>query len=230
MMLIEVAITKTLQSRGRRFALDVTFASNAEVTVLFGPSGAGKTQTLYAIAGLSHLQGGRVRIGARTLFDSQARIDLPPRRRQIGFVFQEYALFPHLNVVQNVAFALHRGWPLGPRSRRLVDLPADVRESMEALGLAELAESYPAQLSGGQSQRVAVARALASRPQLLLLDEPFAAVDAPLRARMRGELLAARARFEVPMIVITHDPEDVVALGGRVVQLENGRVVTATAG
>ncbi len=222
-MRIDVAIAKQLREHDRRFDLDLRFESDADVTVLFGPSGAGKTQTLYALAGLARPDRGCVRIGERILFDSSQRIDLPARKRRIGFVFQEYALFPHLDVLQNVAFARRRPWPLPPRFNRIADAPADVRGLIEAFELGDLVRSRPAQLSGGQRQRVALARALAAQPQLLLLDEPFAALDAPLRARLRTELLAARARFGVPMIVITHDPDDVAVLGGRVIRIENGR-------
>jgi len=126
-----------------------------------------------------------------------------------------------LNVLQNVAFATSRGAVLNPR-----DAPAEVYALLARFALGKLATSYPHELSGGQRQRVALARALASRPRLLLLDEPFAALDAPLRARLRDELLAVRAQFGVPMVVITHDPDDVATLGGQVVHIENGRAIT----
>jgi len=224
-MHIDVAIAKQLREHDRRFDLEVRFASDADVTVLFGPSGAGKTQTLYALAGLSRPDSGSIHVRERVLFDAERRIDVPTRQRRIGFVFQEYALFPHLNVLQNVAFARTRPWPLPPRFKRVADAGAEVSALIAAFELGDLAYSRPAQLSGGQRQRVALARALAAQPQLLLLDEPFAALDAPLRRRLRGELLAARARFGVPMIVITHDPEDVAALGGHVITIENGKAV-----
>jgi molybdate transport system ATP-binding protein len=220
-MRLEVDIARTLRTRDREFHLELRFASAADVTVLFGPSGAGKTQTLYAIAGLMRPERGTIRIGDAMLFDSARKIDLPPHRRGIGYVFQDYALFPHLNVLQNVAFATSRGAVLNPRSA-----PAEVYALLARFALGKLATSYPHQLSGGQRQRVALARALAAKPRLLLLDEPFAALDAPLRARLRDELLAVRAQFGVPMVVITHDPDDVAALGGHVVQIENGRTIS----
>ncbi|HEY8010680.1 MAG TPA: ATP-binding cassette domain-containing protein [Rudaea sp.] len=221
-MRIEVDIDRTLRARDRQFRLAASFVSTAGITVLFGPSGAGKTLTLRAIAGLLHCDHGRIVLNETTLFDSTHGIDLPARRRGIGFVFQDYALFPHLNVVQNVAFARAQGW-FAPR--RAMD--ADIGDLLEAFALSELAESYPAQLSGGQRQRVALARAIAAQPHLLLLDEPFAALDAPLRAHLRTELLAIRERFAIPMVVITHDPDDVAALGGTVVTIEKGRVLEA---
>ncbi|HEX6834435.1 MAG TPA: ATP-binding cassette domain-containing protein, partial [Rudaea sp.] len=181
-----------------------------------GPSGAGKTLTLLAIAGLVRPDEGMIRRDDVALFDSARRIDVPARQRGSGFLFQDYALFPHLTVAQNVAFARNTAW-FNARARGVDDLLA-------AFELEPLAGSYPAELSGGQRQRVALARALAAAPKLLLLDEPFAALDAPLRARLRGELLALRERFAISMVVITHDPDDVAALGGRVIHLAAGRV------
>ena len=225
-MRIEVAIEKTLHAHGRSFHLDARFGSDADVTVLFGPSGAGKTQTLYAIAGLSKPERGHIAVRGRSLFDATRAVDVPARNRRIGFVFQEYALFPHLDVLGNVVFARGRVWPLPPRYRRMADAPEDIRALFDAFGLTELATSNPAQLSGGQRQRVALARALATRPQLLLLDEPFAALDAPLRARLRDELLGLRAHFDIPMVIITHDPDDVAALGGKLVRMESGKILS----
>ena len=219
-MRLEVDIVRTLQAHDRRFRLELKFASDADVTVLFGPSGAGKTQTLYAIAGLTRPERGLIRVDAATLFDAQRKIDLPPHRRGIGYVFQDYALFPHLNVLQNVAFATSRSTVFNSHQA-----PSEVYALLARFALGKLVASYPHELSGGQRQRVALARALAARPRLLLLDEPFAALDAPLRARLRAELLAVRAEFNVPMIVITHDPDDVAALGGLVVSMENGRAI-----
>jgi molybdate transport system ATP-binding protein len=219
-MRLTVDIAKRLRSEQREFQLDVAFDSDADITILFGPSGAGKTLTLQAIAGLVRPDRGTLRVHDRTLFDGVKRIDLPARRRGVGFVFQDYALFPHLSVVQNVAFARRRGW----LNRGRVD--PDVTMLLESFDLHACAHARPAQLSGGQRQRVALARTLAASPELLLLDEPFAALDAPLRARVRGDLLALQKRRGIPMVVITHDPDDVAALGGRVINLENGRVVS----
>jgi molybdate transport system ATP-binding protein len=154
------------------------------------------------------------------LFDAAAQIRVPARRRDVGYVFQDYALFPHLTVAQNVSFGLRRSWPWylrrGDRRR--------LQEVLEIFELAPLGDSLPRDLSGGQRQRVALARALIRRPSLLLLDEPFSALDALLRAKMRQELLKVQAHFCVPVILITHDPEDVAALAQTVVVYDEGRI------
>lgn len=221
-MRIRLDIEKHLRADKREFHLDLQLQSDAEVTVLFGPSGSGKTLSLLSIAGLLKPERGLIEINGRMLFDSQRRIDLPTRLRRIGLVFQDYALFPHLSVAENIAYARRAGW--FPHRRGAVSLIGDL---LDAFALGEFAGSYPQQLSGGQRQRVALARALAAQPELLLLDEPFAALDAPLRARMRIELAAIRARFDIPMIVITHDPDDIAALGGKVIRMDAGRNIAA---
>jgi molybdate transport system ATP-binding protein len=220
-MHILVDIKKRLWSGRRVFNLEVAFSSDQDVVVLFGPSGAGKSLTLQAIAGLTTPDAGQIVAGARVLFDSERGIRVPARRRDVGYVFQDYALFPHLSVAQNVSFGLKRGWPWYlPRGERL-----RLEEILDILELTPLRDSLPRDLSGGQRQRVALARALIRRPSLLLLDEPFSALDAPLRAKMRQELLRVRQRFTIPVILITHDPDDVAALAETVVVYESGKVI-----
>ncbi len=219
-MKILVDIKKRLWSGRRVFHLEVAFASGKDIVVLFGPSGVGKSLTLQTIAGLTTPDEGRIVVGERILFDSHRKIRVPSRHRNIGYVFQDYALFPHLTVARNVSFGLKQGWPWYlPRGERL-----RLEEALEIFVLSPLKYSLPRDLSGGQRQRVALARALIRRPSLLLLDEPFSSLDALLRVKMRQELLKIKERFSIPVILITHDPEDVAALAETVVVYEHGRV------
>ncbi|ABC35748.1 ATP-binding cassette domain-containing protein [Burkholderia thailandensis] len=223
-MSLVVDIRKTLVTPERHFTLDVSFASNAQRIVLFGPSGAGKSLTLQAIAGLLTPDRGTISIGGDALFDDARGIDVPTQARRVAYLFQDYALFPHLNVRQNLAFGLKRGW----RNPREKELPDDAAYWLRAFELEALAGHYPAQLSGGQKQRVALARALIAQPRILLLDEPFSALDVAMRQRMRRELTDLQMRLDIPMVLITHDPDDVAAFGDQVVRLQEGRVLPDT--
>ena len=223
-MRLDVSIQRRIENTSRPFALDVTFASDAHRVVLFGPSGAGKSLTLRAIAGLLHPDSGHVRVDGRVLFDAEQRIAVPARERRAGYVFQDYALFPHLTLAQNVAFGLVRGLRNPPRKHVL----EAARHWMSVFGIDALAGRYPNQVSGGEQQRAALARALAPEPPLLLLDEPFAALDAELRDRLRANLLTLHSqRPDLQMLVITHDPADVAALGEHVLPIRDGRIVDA---
>ena len=186
------------------------------VTVLFGPSGSGKTTALRCLAGLERPDAGFIRFAGETWFDAERRVCLPPQRRGVGYLFQEYALFPHVTVDRNIAYGL-RGLP-GPQRRRRTE------EFLHLFGLAGLEGRYPRQLSGGQQQRVALARALACRPRLLLLDEPLSALDAPTREGLRRELRRWLAGLRVPVVLVTHDRIEALALGDVVVVLDGGRV------
>ncbi len=216
----DLSLKKQLRTGVGPFTLEVGFRSAAQRLVLYGPSGAGKTQTLRMIAGITPPDSGWVRVAGRTLFDAAAGLNLSPQQRQVGYVFQDYALFPHLTVRQNIAFALRQGWrnPL-----RREPLP-EADRWIEQFGLQEVAEQLPHQISGGQRQRTALARALVTRPTALLLDEPFAALDKALRHRLREELLELQASLQLPLLLITHDEDDVDRLAQEVVQLDAGRV------
>lgn len=216
--MFDLHIVKTLGAGEREFRLDLRLRSHSRRLVILGPSGSGKSLTLMAIAGLLRPDAGHIRLDGRLLFDGERGICLRPQARRVGYVFQDYALFPHLTVRQNVGFGLVGGW-LNPSRRRR---EAAVERWLEAFGLGELALRRPDQLSGGQRQRVALARALVAEPRALLLDEPFAALDAELRAQMREQLAALQERLQLPMMLITHDPEDAAALGDEVVHLREG--------
>jgi molybdate transport system ATP-binding protein len=218
---VDIALRTTLHADEHRFVLDVALRSDHRRVVLFGPSGAGKSLTLRAMAGLIVPEAGYVRIHGRTLFDAGGGVNLPARRRGLGYVFQDYALFPHLTVAQNIGFGLRHGWRNPSRRRH----DPRVERWLAAFELTAVAESYPARISGGQRQRVALARALANEPRGLLLDEPFAALDPALRGRLRERLLDVQARLDLQLVVITHDPADVAALDGDTFELREGRVV-----
>jgi molybdate transport system ATP-binding protein len=186
------------------------------VTALVGPSGCGKTTVLRCLAGLDVPRAGRISCGDDVWFDGPRRVFRRPQQRGIGYLFQEYALFPHLTVFDNIAFGIAR---MGKAAvfRRIAELLA-------LLQLDGLEARYPHELSGGQQQRVALARTVAPRPRLLLLDEPLSALDAPTRSDLRQELRRVLAEWNIPTIVVTHDPTEVVALADEVIVLLEGRV------
>lgn len=224
-MELSIDIKKKLHSRGRSFALNCSFSSKEQFVVLFGASGSGKTTTMRAVAGLDHPDTGRIIAGGRTLFDSQKGINVPARQRNIGYVFQDYALFSHLTVEQNIAFALQPNiWGrLSREEKHRVD------EFLSLFHIADLREALPFEISGGQRQRVALARALIRKPDLLLLDEPFAALDPNLRSRLRAGLLDIQKHFNVPVMLISHDPEDVDIFAETLVVYDSGKVSTVVA-
>jgi molybdate transport system ATP-binding protein len=200
---LDIAVTR------RAFVVELALSLGRETLALVGPSGAGKTTVLRAVAGLERPQRGRIAVGGRTLFDADRRLHLPPEERRVGYVFQEYALFPHLSVRDNVAF--------GGRCR------AD--ELLERFGIAHLASSRPGELSGGERQRVGLARALARDPDVLLLDEPLAALDAHTRGTVRAELQALLRDLALPALLVTHDFTDAAALADRVGVIAGGKLL-----
>jgi molybdate transport system ATP-binding protein len=197
-------------------------AVEGEVVVILGPNGSGKTTLLRALAGLTRLRAGRVVLDQQVLEDTERRLWVPPERRPVGVVFQDYLLFPHLNVLDNVAFGLvARGM-----SRRKAQ--AEALTWLARMDLASwAAQAKPSTLSGGQAQRVALARALVTSPRLLLLDEPLAALDASIRSSVRRELRRHLVAFPGVRLVVTHDPLEAIALADRLVVVEGGRVVQA---
>jgi ABC-type Fe3+/spermidine/putrescine transport system ATPase subunit len=210
---IQVSLTRQLKD----FTLDVAFTSREERLVLFGPSGGGKSMTLQMIAGTRRPEAGRIVVGGRLLYDAAEGVSLPARLRNVGYVPQGYALFPHLTVEDNIGFGL-RGSPRSARAER-------VREMIALTGLAGLEGRRPSDLSGGQRQRVALARALAVQPHILLLDEPFSALDTPLRLELREQIIMLQARTGVPLVAVTHDLADAFQLGQRIVVIDRGRVL-----
>jgi molybdate transport system ATP-binding protein len=208
-----VELTKRLPG----FTLDVAWTAGDGVAVLFGPSGSGKTLTLQCLAGLMRPDAGRIVVDDRVLFDSAGGTELPPQRRRVGYVFQGYALFPHLSVADNLGFGL-RDRPRDERARR-------VGEVIERLELRGLEGRRPLELSGGQRQRVALGRALAIDPALLLLDEPLSALDAPLRRALRDELRTILRDWGTAAVLVTHDFTEAYRLADRIVVYENGRVI-----
>lgn len=214
----------SLQLGGLNLDVDVAVA-DGEVVALLGPNGAGKTTVLRAIAGLQPIDRGRIQLDGETLDDSEAGIRRPTGARPIGFVFQDYLLFPRLSALDNVAFGLRaRGVPKAAARRTALGW-------LQRFHLADHAATKPPGLSGGQAQRVALARALATDPRLLLLDEPLAALDARSRLHVRAELRRHLATFAGARLLVTHDPIDAIVLADRLAVLEAGRITqTGTAG
>lgn len=221
---LDVSIRKKLQRQQHGFALEIAFSATNRRIVIQGPSGAGKSMTLRAIAGLIAPDSGRIALkdalNDSVLFDSTAGINLSPRDRQVSYLFQDYALFPHLTVRQNVAFSLTRGL-FNPRKQAWIE---ETDYWLDKMHMQAYADRYPDQLSGGQKQRVALARALASHPRLLLLDEPFSALDTSLRKHLRQEISQLQSQLQFPLILVTHDPADVEAFGDLVLHVQNGAV------
>jgi molybdate transport system ATP-binding protein len=209
-----------LRARVGRLTLEVELDGGAGTLVLIGPNGAGKSSLLSLVLGVLPIERGYVAIGNDVLLDTAANVDVPIERRRLGYLPQDYALFPHLSVRQNVEFALasaNPGQPRSARARRVAELLAE-------LGIEPYADRGTGTLSGGEKQRVALARALSVAPRALLLDEPLAALDVHARSEVRAFLAAYLDRLALPTIVVTHDAADARALGQRIVVLEGGRV------
>jgi len=199
------------------FALDIGFKAGDTTTVLFGPSGSGKTLTLESVAGFVRPDQGRILLDGDILFDAASGVCIPPRNRRCGYVFQNYALFPHMTLRKNLEFAVEKR-PRLERHRR-------VHEMLDKFHLAEVSGRRPHEVSGGQKQRCSIARALIGSPRLLLLDEPARGLDAPLRAELYAILRQVRAEYGVPVLLVTHDLDEALQLGNEMLVMREGRLV-----
>jgi len=217
--MIQVKLRKTFPARSDSvgFALELEFRAAAGITVLFGPSGSGKTLTLDSIAGFVRPDEGRILLEDDILFDGATGVHLPPQARNCGYVFQNYALFPHMTLRENLVFAAERR-PRLERHRR-------VNEMIERFRLGDAAGRRPHELSGGQKQRCSIARALIGAPKLLLLDEPAQGLDAPLRAEFYDILRQVRSDFKTPVLLVSHDLDECFELGEQMLILRDGRIV-----
>src|ERR1700733_11981162 len=221
--MLQARLRKTFQQRpdSAGFSLDLEFKAAAGITVLFGPSGSGKTQVLDSIAGFTRPDEGRILIDDEILFDGATGLHLPPQARNCGYVFQNYALFPHMTLRENLMFAAERR-PRLERHRR-------VNEMLDTFRLADVAGRRPHEVSGGQRQRCSIARALIVAPKLRLLDEPGQGLDAPLKAEFYDVLRQVRADFKTPVLLVTHDLDECFELGEEMLILRDGRIVQSGA-
>jgi molybdate transport system ATP-binding protein len=209
----------SIQRKLWHFDLNVSFQVEVgQILVLWGPSGAGKTTILECLAGLCTPNSGEIELNGRMLFSAQHRINLPSRQRGIGYLFQNYALFPHMTVEDNVRFGL-KAQRISSRQQKVF-----YQDLMDSFGVGHLLKRYPSQLSGGEQQRVALARALVVNPRLLLLDEPFSALDRETKLALRQQIISLHQQWKIPMILVTHDQEDAQKLGDVFINLNHGQI------
>lgn len=220
-MSIDFSIHKTLTAYKRSFTLNAEYKTHSDRLVILGESGSGKSVLLKTIAGLMTPDKGKIILQHRILFDSDNNINLKPQARCLAYLFQSYALFPHLNVTQNISFALHHSI-FNAKKHSIAD---EVQKWLKLFKIEGIQFQYPDEISGGQKQRVALARALIINPKAILLDEPFSALDTNLRTIMRTELDEIQKTLNIPMILITHDPEDARIFGDTIIQIANGHII-----
>lgn len=217
MMIFDFHLYTQVHADGHTFTLNAVCQSASKRIAIMGASGSGKSLTVQLLAGLLKPHAGSLKVGGTLYGDTTQNVWLPPQQREVGVVFQDYALFPHLTVAQNIAFGLHLGWR-NPSSK-INDL---TKKWLNRMQLSHLAEHYPHQISGGQKQRVALARSCIGRPRWLLLDEPFSALDSDLRQKMRNEISVLQAELSIPMLLITHDQRDSDVLADEIWCMQQG--------
>ncbi|MFN4319357.1 MAG: sulfate/molybdate ABC transporter ATP-binding protein [Aquificaceae bacterium] len=210
--MIVVKVKKRLHGADGDFWLDVELELGAEFVVLLGPSGSGKTTLLRTIAGLEAPQEGYIEVNGNVWFDSKKGINLPPQKRHVGFVFQDYALFPNMSLLENVMYAMKKR----DKGKAL--------ELLKKVKLENLKDKKPIKISGGQKQRVALIRALAREPQVLLLDEPLSALDEDLRNELQEELKTFQREYAIPTLMVTHSKEEAFKLADRIIKIEEGKI------
>ena len=210
-----VSLSVTIKKKLGNFTLDVAFEAGDEIFAILGASGCGKSMTLKCIAGIETPDEGKIVLGGRTLYDSAARVNLPPQKRRVGYLFQNYALFPNMTIEENIAAGIPRGKPGREET---------VREKIRAFYLEGLEKKFPSMLSGGQQQRVALARMLASEPEIVMLDEPFSALDSYLKWQLEREVIDAIADYRGTTLFVSHNRDEVYRLCDRIAVLSDGKI------
>lgn len=199
------------------FELRIDLTLDNRILAIVGPSGAGKTTLLQCVAGLKKPTGGEIKIGDKVVFSSEQQICVPTRQRRIGYVFQDYALFPHMTVEQNILYGKQK-------KERSAERKLAANDILETLKIGHLKSRYPMEISGGEKQRVALARALMTEPELMLLDEPLSALDQNTRDKLQQELLKVQNQWQIPFILVTHDMREAEILGDQIIKIDQGKM------